>query len=164
VGKTATDINVRDTYRFYKNTYISKNIDFVTYGAILKDFNTELVDMINRGMILDLPYQMGTLYVSEFKPRYEFTEDNKIKLTKTKKNIDFKATKEYWKEHPEAKENKIYLAYENFHTDGACFKIVWKKTKKNVHTKVYNFCPARQFSRRLAAQLKTNKVYNYANN
>jgi hypothetical protein len=156
MSKTAVDIPLTLSYKFYKNNYenpVNKNV----YIKVLKIANKKIINLLFKGIVLSLPYRLGTLYVKRYKPNYKFNSDNSLRLVSNSKEIDWKETNLLWKEHPETKRKK-YLTYDNIHSDGYRMKLKWLMWNKNPGFRIYNFVPARNLVRDLAKYIKNNKI------
>lgn len=149
----------RDIYYFYRRNY-ANDVGVINFSKILNMFNNKLIEEIYKGAYITLPYSLGDLYISKYKSKYQFDSEGNV-ITKGKFGIiDYKATKELWKDHPELNHKK-YVYYDNFHTDGYKFRIKWKRYHRNRTNRLYNFKPSRQFSRGLAAYLRKNPNQSY---
>lgn len=153
------DYGLQHLYKFYKEKY-SEPIDYKIFSLIIDSFNQKIIDKVYEGSYINLPYSLGDLFIFKYKQKYKFDENGEI-ITKGKRGlIDYKATKELWKEHPEL-EHKQRVCYDNFHTDNFKFGISWKRYHTLRVHKLYNFIPARGFKRGLASYLKEHPNQSY---
>lgn len=153
------DYGLTHMYKFYKEKYTSP-LEYKTFKQIIDLFNTKLINEVYKGAYVTLPYTLGDLFIYKYKKKIYFDSEGNI-LNKNKSNLtDYKATKELWKEYPEL-EHKQWVYYDNSHTDNFKFAISWKRYHTIRMHKLYNFKPAREFSRGLARYLKNNPNQNY---
>ena len=155
------DFNLKEVYVFYKNTTAS-SVNYSTFSEVIKTFNKIFVDELYDGTYLELPHRLGDIYIKKYKPNYRFDEDNELNNHGQNQMIDYKATKELWKKHPELA-HKRRIFYSNTHSDGYKFKIKWKFGRiKNVL--IYNFVPAKGLRRNLAEYIRNNPHKDYYDN
>lgn len=169
VVKSST--KTKDIYQFYKENIKSVpsiitgektlgkyNISSKLYSNIIKDINKEIIKlMILENFEYKLPYRLGLLSIKQKKIKFELDEKGELKTKKL--SLDFKATKDLWKEDEEAKKNKSLIFYTNEHTNGN--KVSWWWSKKGASTlgiKVYYFKPCREMSRTPAKYLKDKSL------
>jgi hypothetical protein len=145
---------------YYHNKNYPKRLEYKDISTVLNIFNNKLIESLYKGAYITLPYSLGDLYIYKYKPKFRFDKNGTI-ITKNKfKMIDYKATNKLWKTYPELAHKK-YICYDNFHTDGYKFRIKWKRYHKNRLNRLYNFTPARSFSRGLAQYLRKNPNQSY---
>ena len=150
---------MKHVYKFYKEKY-EHPLEYQLFSDILEEFNMRLVKKIYEGCYISLPYSLGDIYIIKYKARIRFNEDM-TPVTKGKYGlIDYKATNELWKEHPELK-NKERVLYDNFHSDNFKFKIKWRKNYTNRFHKLYNFKACRNFSRGINTYVRTHPNQEY---
>ena len=155
------DYNLKDLFRYYKKT-TEKSVNYSTFVKVIKLFNKYLVDELYDGTFIRLPHKLGSLYIQKYKPKYKFDADGNLTNAGQVNMIDYKATKELWKEHPELA-HKQRIFYENNHSDGFKFKIKWKcGSIKNIL--IYNFIPAKSLKRNLAEFIRNNPNKDYYDN
>jgi nucleoid DNA-binding protein len=153
------DFATKDIYKVYKKR-VSKSLNYKQFSLVLNTFNEKLIKSIYNGAYIQLPYKLGDLYIHKYKPKLKFDENGEVVTLCKRGMVDYKATNELWREFPElAHIKRVY--YDNFHTDRYKFKIVWKRYHTIRICKIYNFRPARAFSRGLAQYLKSNPNQNY---
>jgi len=158
-SKYKHDYGLTHMYKFYKEKY-TLPLNYKSFKQIIDVFNSKLINEIYKGAFISLPYSLGDLFIYKYKKKIYFDNNGEI-INKNKRCLfDYKATKELWKEHPEL-EHKQRVLYDNSHTDNFRFHIAWKRYNTIRLHKLYNFKPARDFSRGLARYLKSNPNQNY---
>lgn len=156
-SKYKHDYGLTHVYKFYKSKY-ENIIDYKKFTTIINAFNNKVIQKLYEGEYISLPYSLGDLFIYKFKPRLKFDENGEVIAKRGV--IDYKATKELWKEYPELAHVKR-VCYDNFHTDKYKFSIRWKRYHTVRVHKLYNFIPARAFKRNLAAYLREHPNQNY---
>lgn len=157
--KFSHDYGLTHIYKFYKEKY-NYLVNYKTFSLILKTFNGKIIDNLYKGSYISLPYSLGDLFIFKYKMKFKFDENGEP-ITQNKRGlIDYKATNELWKEHPELTHKKRVL-YDNFHTDRYKFRISWRRYSTIRVHKLYNFIAAREFKRGLAAHLRIYPNQNY---
>lgn len=161
-GKYKTDLVTRDLYKFYINgldkitsikggeTLGSYNIKEKKYSDILKEIN----DTIIRIIILEnfefkLPFQLGSLSLKQKTTKLKVDKEGNLDTKNLA--VNYKETKELWKNDLEAREKRSLIFHMNEHTNGN--KVQWWWSKKGAKTqgiKAYFFMPARQVKRKPA--------------
>lgn len=154
-----TDSNIRKSYKLYKQSYTKQNmhlaLDSKTYIDIANNYNKFLFEKVLAGEEITLPAKMGTLYIIGSKQKIKFDE-NGVPLLPP----DWAKTIEYWKKHPEAKENKKVIYCTNEHTNGVRYKILWSKKRIMVENKtLYSLRLTRTNKRFINASIKKGKEY-----
>lgn len=162
MAKIAVDIPITLSHKFYKTNYVNP-IGVRLYRKVLKAINKKILNLLIKGIVISLPYKLGILYVSRFKPNYRFNKDGTLKIANMAKEVDWYETNKLWKEQPELKA-KRYLTHENIHSDGYRMKIEWEQSTNKIGHKLYNFAPSRNFTRGLAKYIKDNKNIDYNDN
>lgn len=143
---------------FYIKNIRKKNDKVLTrieFNGIVKEFYDRLTDKIVEGFQWALPYNMGMLYVVGRK--YYPKQPEKGKMARV---VDWKATLEYWKEDPKNKEDKIFIFYDNYHTDDFLFRIKWDKLVHSNITNKFVFKPMHPFKQKLVKKLKKGDYKN----
>jgi len=155
-NREVVGIGITEFYRFYKNNLksgkgsINKELlDEKTYKRVAKKFWKKCRDKILDGFKMSFPSHIGDIYVIGYKKKLKL-ENGEIK--KNRYNINYKATKELWKSKPELTHKK-WVYYENHHSDGLQYKIKRARFSYNRKVSVFNFSPARDFSRTLAQKI-----------
>lgn len=126
------------------------------YTDVMKDFLAYLGDtLIETGKVV-LPKKMGNIEIEGSPQRISYDEEGHPRGL----SVDWKATRELWKEDEEAGKNKQYIYHLNENTNGIKYKIKWFKTKMFALNKAhYNFIMNRSIKRRVAAAIKSGKEY-----
>ncbi len=178
-GKSLVKSNTKtkDIYQFYKENLkpiytfkenIEENKENKTLGEydisskmfsnILRDINKELIKiMILENFEFKIPYRLGLISLKQKKIKIKLDENGELETKNL--SLNFKATKDLWKEDDEAKKNKSLIFYTNEHTNGN--KVSWWWSKKGANTlgiKVYYFKPCREMSRSHTPYLKDEKL------
>lgn len=153
------DYGIKNIFQFYNKNY-TNTVDYKTFTNVLKLFNQSMINEMYKGAYITFPYSLGDLFIYKYKQKFKFDENGEIDINKRFKMIDYKATKELWEQYPEL-EHKQRVYYDNFHTDGFRVAISWKRYHTIRSHKLYNFIPARGFSRGLAAYFKSNPNQDY---
>lgn len=153
--KLKTDYGMPDYYKFYKKK-LDNPIDNKLYNEIITKFNDEIKHLIiEDNLTYQLPF-LGFEIVLKKQKRVP-----KIVNGKLINNIppDWKATNELWDKDAEAKEKKLLVRYNNYHTSNYIYRIYFKKFKSKIKNKsLFKFQPNRTFKRQLSARIKdTNK-------
>lgn len=174
-GKLRTDIKTVDLYNYYKSnlstvesiaggeTQGKYNIKAKLYSDILKDLNQELKQLIIfQNFELILPYRLGTLSIIQKKTKLKL--DSKGELVTRNLAINWKATKDLWKQDETARLNETKIFHLNEHSDGNKMFWKWSKLKSKVEgIYCYMFIPSRTTKRYLASCIKDrdNKLQFY---
>ena len=155
--KIKSDYGIKHIYKYYKENY-KYPLEYKSFSKILERFNQLLIEEIYNGSYIALPYNLGDMYIIKYKKKIKFDENGNI--IHDPSMVDNKLTKELWNEYPELT-RKQYVYYDNFHSDKYRFKIKWKRYNTLRMHRLYNFKPARAFSRGLAKHIKSNPNQNY---
>lgn len=149
--KTFDDIGLMDIFKFYQKHY-TDTVKEDVFKKVIKSFNKELLDLIFEGRRVTLPRGCGDLFIRKYKTNYNLKSIHNIDRPCSAKT-DYKKTKDLWKEHPEL-EKKVFLNYDNTHSDHYTVRIVWSVATNNLLTNSFTFKPSRRFKRGLAATVK----------
>lgn len=153
--KRNLDIKINKTRLDYlpKNTIKSKYlVDYKKYRDIVKDLNLELRDKIlKKSLDFKMPSRMGYIGIRKNKTVYKIDESGKVKCNLSV--VNWPATKEMWKNNPEAKAQKKLVKVLNEHSDGYVYRWYYNKFTANYKWKsAYCFIPCR------TAKLELNKI------
>jgi len=150
-NKIISHYGINDYYKYYKEKYPNRDITKKEFKNIYSLFNIELVkEVIEKGQI-KLPKRFGQIEIIK-KERKVYI--NKEGVVINNKPINWKATKDLWKENKEAKINKILIRHNNKHTGGFVFRIFYNKNIGKYKNKtVYFFKPVRDFSRSITKRI-----------
>jgi len=145
------DCLIRDFWNFYRKRYKKvKPAGFYerTYFKLIADFNSMLADDLIQGGVFTMPYGLGELCIKK-KKSVPFLRDGKLNVKHIP--VNWKRTRVFWKEHPEAMKEGRAIRLTNDHTDNYTFKFGWyKPRKKNIRNlEVYNFVAARSKKKKL---------------
>lgn len=145
-----SDFGILDYYKFYKNKY-NNDISKTKYKNIIEDFNKEIINLvIENNLIYQLPYIGMEIMIKKDRRKPRIVDGKVINNTP----VDWKTTNELWERDKEAKEKKIIVRYNNYHTSGYVFRIYCKKFKCNLkYRSLYKFKANRKFTRKLSARL-----------
>lgn len=164
-NKIKIDYGNCNYYRFYKSRYINTNpklynVSSKLYLQILSEFNEMLVQvMLDENIDYKLPYNLGTIGIRKYKPKFK-TENGKIIANKLP--IDPIETRKLWESNPDAKARKIYVRFNNKHSEGFVFKLYWAKSKALFKNKtIYTMSFKRSFKRMLAQRIKEKSIDAY---
>lgn len=149
--KLKADYGITDYYKFYKKN--SDNpVSSRLFNDIITEYNTEIKNLIiEKNLVYQLPY-LGFEIILKKQKRVPRIKDGKLI-----NNIppDWKATKELWEKDEEAKEKKLLVRYDNYHTSNYIYRIYFKKFKSKIRNKsLFKFQPNRSFKRQLSARIK----------
>ena len=112
-------------------------------------------EVINSNYIFRLPYALGNILLRKRRTNTKIV-DGKIITTRP---VDYKATKEFWKENEEAKNNKTLIYHTNLHSGGYVFYVQYaKKTARFKGNRFYKLQMNRNLKRELAQNIKQGKV------
>ena len=146
VNKIQNPYTIQDTYEFYIQDIGSNSIYYVDYNEyrdIVCDFYKTIVeDMLQRNVIFNLPFRLGTLSIIK----------SKLKLDRLNVHgVDW----------PKTVETGKYVYHLNEHSHGYKYTFYWNKKNKAVkNLYFYRLVPTRQNKRYLAKLIKSNK-YDY---
>lgn len=147
--KVKSDFGMGDYHRFYNKKY--GKIERKRYSNIITDFNLLLRDLL---IINNVTYSIPSLHfhlVLKKERRRPKIVDGKLINNIP---VNWPATNSLWKRDEEAKKKKLLVRYNNSHTSGYIFRILFKKTNAKIkYRSVYKFQPNRQFKRDLAKKL-----------
>lgn len=148
IHKHKADYGVPDYRKFYENKYNKK---VPNYTAILNMFNKQIIELIlNEDLAYTIPHLYFEIMIRKEK-RFTRIKDGKLV---NHNPIDWKATKDLWEKDSDAKERKIRVRHNNYHTSGYIFRIFLKKFKCKVKNKsYYKIKPNRGFQRGLTKRI-----------
>lgn len=148
IHKNKSDYGIKDYYKFYKKKYNKENTN---YTKIITEFNKALIELIlNEGLVYQLPY-IGMEIMIRKEKRNIRIKDGKVYNPNP---IDFKATKELWEKDEEAKQKRLKIRHNNYHTSGYVFRIYLKKFKSRIKNRsFYKIKANREFTRGIAKRI-----------
>jgi hypothetical protein len=128
-----------------------KSIKKSVAARYFHDFMRKYWDATAEGDIITFPRNLGAVQVKEGKTPYG-TEHMRI---------DWVSTKKFWKENPEAKQNKQFLYFDNLHTEGRYVKGVYKRSRIRdwVLHWVYRYTTPRGAQIRYSKKFREGKRY-----
>lgn len=137
--KLFSDYGISDYYKYYKQH--GGTLDKRTYSKVLRDIIIEMRRVvIENNYRYKLPARLGYIGTRRYK--------NKVFINKKGRQVilyppDFKTTMEMWELYPELREKKTLIRYENKHTNGYSYKIVYRKktgcyTNKTIYLMQFN--------------------------
>lgn len=124
---THNKLGLIEFYSFYKK-HIEENklpekykIDRKKISKIVKMFHKEVAnDLLRKNLVFILPHLAFRIRVGKFKKKLLDKNGN---LRKHAFPVDWKATRELWKEKPELKEKGVAVYHLNDHSDGYIYTI-----------------------------------------
>ncbi len=150
-GKIKTHYGMKDYFKFFKKEYPDLNITNKKYYDIIADFNEGLINLIIENNVeYNLPHLGSSLSVKKTKQLPKIVEGKLVNKTP----VDWVATNKLWLEDEEAREKKLLVRYNNYHTSKHVFGISFKKyiyPFKN--KKYYKFKTNRDFARLLGKRI-----------
>jgi hypothetical protein len=154
-GKMHTDIADAEYQHYYRDNY-SNCVNWNVYRKVWRDI-TKLV--INEMMINNyqwkFPCGLGSLQMKKYKTRLRIKND---KLNTENLHVDWNETRLLWESDPDAKERKIRIFHQNYHTDGYKVVFYWNRPKDRLSKiKKYRFYPGRIITQKLSEVLKKHQ-------
>ena len=157
-----SDYGMGDIYKYYVKRYGNPiGLTKRQFKELCADLNKEAVNLvISESMELRLPL-LGGFRVKKRKQKLKLDESGNLVTCHIP--VDWKATKQLWKDDPVAKKKKRLIFIFNEHTDGFRYRFWWDKVTSFVtNQELYYIVPSRANSRLLAKALKNrNNVLNY---
>lgn len=153
-GKHNADYGMKHIYRYFIKT-THRNIPYMQFSRICERYNIEFVmnSTILLGFDFDMPSGLGSLGIRKYKCTPYFMQDGTLRLNHLP--VDYKATKEFWKNNAEARKEKKLIRHTNDHSDGYKGKFYWDKRTCNVRNQsVYIFLAIRLHSRKINEVLR----------
>jgi hypothetical protein len=150
-------INIRDSYKFYKNT-VEGAKDIKTYMNVATGYLKFLSMKLLEGFQVQLSNgsSLGTFAIVGKKLKPTIDENGKVRGLAP----DWKSTMELWGRDATAKENKTMVYYLNEHTAGYKYNLVWWKTDMKIGNKfLYSFTFCKPVKRALSKMLREGKEY-----
>lgn len=152
-----SDYGANDFYRDFKKSNPEIEMTRKEYGLILNGFNSHLRDRISsKGAGFILPCRIGRVELRKAKTEVKIDEDGNIVNNLP---VNWKATREFWKNNPSAKEEKRTIKFTNEHTDGYTFKVSYLKSKALYKNKsVYKIRFNRELKRNLSKSIFKGRI------
>jgi len=150
VHKAKSDFGLKDYFKFYKNKYGIIQ-DSVKYKEIITKFNKELIELIIEETVsYRLPYIYFEITIRKDKRKPKIKNGKVINSNPP----NWQVTNDLWERDPEAKEKKIIVRHNNYHTSGFVFRVYCKKFRSKLRYKsLYKFKANRKFTRTLSKRL-----------
>lgn len=146
---------VKESYDYYKSK-VKDPITSTQYRNIINGFNTFMMGEVLKGEEVILPGRMGRVSIMGVKQNIRLDDKGNIKGTR----IDWKGTKDLWKDNSKAAESKQLVYFFNEHSDGIRYSFKWFKNRIFVTNKnYYTFIPSRHNKRLLAKLIKSGFEY-----
>lgn len=151
------DYGSNDYYRFFRRNNPSINLDRSTYGFILKEFNGHVRDRLSlKGAEYIFPNKIGKMELRKIKTEVIVGDNGKII---NKLPINWRDTRILWDSNPVAKEKRLKVRYDNEHTDGFTFRILFIKSKANFKNKsIYKMKFNRIMKRNLSRSIFDGRI------
>lgn len=148
-------IGLQEYYAYYKNKHENDPygcLDYKTFSKVIKEINKEIRNhIVDTGLEFKLPNGIGSIVLYKIKTKVVFKEDGTMKINHP---IDYKATKELWKEDEECRKNKQVVRHMNNHSNGYSFRIRLLHKKKAIKNKsILKLRVNRQLKRNLAQNI-----------
>ena len=155
IHKVKVDYGVADYYEHYRNT-VKNPVDRHLYSKVLRAILYKLGrKIVSHNYLLRLPFRMGGFMLVKWKPKTKIIDGKVV----TQRPVDYKATKDLWASNPKAKESKVVIFHENFHSDGYVFKVKYLNvTAIYKNRSYYKMQINRQLKREIAQKIKTGTV------
>jgi hypothetical protein len=141
-----SDFGIEDYYKHYKS--IGGKVGRKTYAYIVKHFHKRIGDILaSEEYNFKLPHRLGVVCVKKSRNFIAFTNGKLF----TNLPVNWKDTNALWRNDSEAKEKKILIRYENYHTNRHSYKFCYIKSKAIYKNKVvYKVQINRAIKRQLA--------------
>ena len=149
VHNNKADYGISDYRDYYEKTY---NKECKHYSSIIKEFNKSLIDLIlNDNLSYTLPFLLFEITIKKEKRTPRIVDGKLI----NNNPIDWKATNDLWNKDEDAKNKKLRVRHNNYHSSGYIFKIYLKKFKSKIKFRSYfKIKPNRTFQRNLTKRIK----------
>ena len=131
-------VGIKDYYKFYNDNYVPNkdNKHYVTkkkFRNIIQDFNEMMLEeIVLNNYEFKLPFRMGKFSLRKLKPKKKIDSTNRLI---NKNPIDFQSTLQLWEKDAEAKAKKVFIRYNNKHSNGFVFFIFYDKKSANYKNK-----------------------------
>lgn len=149
-------IGVLHYHRYYKRNY--KNpLKLSLYRKVLRSINSKVANKISDDCYdFKMPKRMGIIKIRKFEKKIAIDENGKVRH---KFAPNWKATRELWNNNKEAELAKKIIFYENEHSNGYTYRIIYDKYSSNYKNKsLYRFQPNRGLTRRLSKNIQENNL------
>jgi hypothetical protein len=148
-------VNLRDSYKYYKNNYEAK-VDVKTYVLIVNGLMQFIIKKLFSAFDIILPYRLGMLCIRGKKIEPIVTEEGDIRGIAP----DWGKTRKLWREDPIAEANKTRIFCFNEHSNGIKYRILWLKRNAIFKNKtIYGLAVAKDNRRTFAKGVKDGAEY-----
>lgn len=156
--KYSHSYGVRDYYRYYNN-HKPKGKEFnmteMTFGKILHIVNAKLAKTLISDGVMSFPYNFGRLVINRIAKKTYFDENGKLKTTR---EVDWKATIEYWHSDRDAMERKELIRFSDSDTYSIRFSRMPDLSFKNRN--YFEFSPMRSLKNALKKAIREDDDFN----
>lgn len=147
----------------YYADFLRKNPEYkgvitrAQFGDVLRDYNGFQRDrMATKGVEILFPAGLGMAELVKTKTEVKVDENGNVVNNLP---VDWKRTRELWKERPDAKEKNIRIKFTNEHTDGYTFRIKYVKRRSKFKNKsIYKLRFNRELKRGLSKSIFEGKI------
>lgn len=134
-------------YDFYKLSVFSKYTR-EQYTNLISDFYKAIRDLIiNKDYEYKFHHRLGNLKIIKYLPVYMYNPllpDGSVNMKGMQ--VDWGKTNVLWKERPELKAKKIFIYFDNKHSDEYKYMVFWDKHRMNfINNQIYRFEKCRTF-------------------
>ncbi len=162
-NRIQVDISITDFFKYYKAKKVTKK-EYTSSicNKIIKEYHKRLMEkMRNENFIYRFPYGIATLRIKKYKRKIKLLPNGNVDPKSL--TINWKATRDLWKEDLEMKNKKKFIYYTNIHTDGYQYKYYFDKTTTRLgNMSTYHFKATRFNTRQLGELLmNTNRKVDY---
>ena len=150
-GKIKSHYGMRDYFRYFSKEYSDLAITNKKYYDIIADFNSELINIVIENNIeYNLPHLGSSIAVKKTKKVPRIIDGKLVNTTP----VDWVATNKLWSDDDEAKNKKLLVRYNNYHTSKYVFGIFFRKYIYPFKNKKYfKFKSNRDFARLLGKRI-----------
>ena len=158
-GKIKAHYGMKDYFKYFKKDNPDLDISNKKYYDIIADFNKNLINLIIEDNVeYNLPHLGSSISIKKTKQVPRIVNGKLVNKTP----VDWVATNKLWEEDNEAKEKKLLVRYNNYHTSKYVFSISFKKyVYPFKNKKYYKFKSNRDFARLLGARINDQNKEKY---
>ncbi len=156
--KVKSDYGLNDYYNFFlEEKEENKDISKSTYNSVIREFNSYVRDRISeKGAEYTFPKKIGCVEIKKIKPVLSIDKDGNVI---NKLPVNWKATRELWKNNESASRKKTKIRYINEHTQGYTFRLYYKKKRANYKNKsIYKMQFNRELKRGLSKSIFAGRI------
>lgn len=152
--------HISETYEQFKKDFPDIEISKKDYRIIATGFCKYLKDRVVDGDFIRLPFSTGSLRIVGLKQKLRRTKNGILN-----KPVNWKETRELWRSDPQKKEQKVFIHFDNLHTNGILYRYIWGKRNAFIHMKdMYQLKMCRQAKKDLSNCVLNGKEYGMFNN